>query len=687
MDPLKRIREKKSAAGPVTTGTLGLAAAPVPEPEPDNRGGRLMGLWFKREDHSADSRKMMDRLDANPSGLVAGQESDSPAPERRRTTRLSIAVPVTVSGKDAGGEAFQEETNTLNINKHGALLALHRRVAIGTELTIENRFLEVSLRARVITFKDRMSPADPDHVGIELLELKNIWGIQYPPKDWHRPLQQVTVPAAASPSSISPPNAIPISAPAIAAPTGIQDAAVSSQRAGMTSKPVPAHPATVEIDLGAFEKQAEQSAEALLKTFGAKLAKLGAQMGTRIQSGLKEAADRVEEKEQTLSALDAKLSSLSETLNGTLARAESTLTSAEDIGQRAAQETRQREDEFRLQLLQMLTSSLQDFEHRIDQSVQASTSAQKEQHSRLQQETLESLNEIHHRWREQAEMVSKEAVSNLPVEIERRRTEAIGQISGMAEEKLNAAIQKFEQKLESVASNTRETAAEQIRVETLSKLAPELAARQAVAIDQAQSQVKQTLAVALIDFEQRLQTTAAQTQESVSERLKAETLSKLLPELVGRQVEAIDQTRERVRQTVEAAMSDFQQKLRDTATQSQNATAERLRVEALASLAPELESRQTQAIDQAQQQVKQTLEAAFVEFEQRLQATAAQAHQSASEQLKMEALASLAPELESRQTQAIDQAQQQVKHTLEAALVEFEQRLQATATQAHQSAS
>ncbi|HUY15008.1 MAG TPA: hypothetical protein VMX16_15480, partial [Terriglobia bacterium] len=634
-----------------------------------------------------DSRKMMDRLDANPSGLVAGQESNSPATEMRRTTRLSIAVPVTVSGKDAGGETFQEETNTLNINKLGALLALHRRVDIGSELIIENRFLEISLRARVISFQNRMSAADPDHVGIELVELKNIWGIQYPPKDWLRPLQQRNVPDAASPSPTSAQNVIPTSAPATAAPTALQGAAVSPQPAAVTSKPIPVRPATVEIDLGAFEKQAEQSAEALLKTFGAKLAKLGAQMGTRIQSGLKEAADRVQEKEQTLSALDAKLSSLSETLEGTLARAETTLTSAQDIAQRTGQETKLREDEFRLQLQQMLGSALEDFDQRINQRVLASTSAQKEQHSRLQQETVESLNEIQHRLREQAETVSKEVLTNLPVEIERNRGEAMGQISGMAEEKLNAAIQRFEQRLESLASKTQETAAEQMRVETLAKLTPELAARQAEAVDHTQSQVKLTLAAALAEFEQRLQTTATQAQESVSERLKAETLSKLLPELVGRQVEAIDQTRERVRQTVEVSLSDFQQRLRDTATQTQDAAAERVRVEALAKLAPELESRRALAIDQTQRQVKQTLEAALGEFEQRLQATATQAHQSASEQLRAEGLAKLAPELESRRALAIDQTQRQVKQTLEAALGEFEQRLQATATQAHQSAS
>jgi len=267
------------------------------------------------------------------------------------------------------------------------------------------------------------------------------------------------------------------------------------------------------------------------------------------------------------------------------------------------------------------------------------------------------------------------------------RTEAIAQTSGKAEEKLSAAIQRFEQRLESVALQTQENAAERMRVETLAKVMPELEGCRAQIIDQTQNHVKQTLEAALSEFGQRLQTSAAQAQESVSERLKAETLSKLLPEMVARQVETIDQARERVKQTVELSLNDFQQKLQATASQTEDWAAERLRVETLAKLGPELEARQAEAINQAQNQVKQALEAALGEFEQRLRGTAAQAQQSASEQLRTETLAKLGPELEARQAEAINEAQNQVKQTLEAALGEFEQRLKTTATQAQESIS
>ena len=220
----------------------------------------------------------------------------------------------------------------------------------------------------------------------------------------------------------------------------------------------------------------------------------------------------------------------------------------------------------------------------------------------------------------------------------------------------------------------------------MASLAPELESRQAQAIDQAQQQVKQTLEASLAEFEQRLQATATQAHQSASEQLKTEALASLAPDLESRQAQAIDQAQQEVKHTLEAALAEFEQRLQATATQAHQSASEQLRTEALANLAPELESRQAQAIHQAQQQVKQTLEAALVEFEQRLQATATQAHQSASEQLRTEALANLAPELESRHSKILQQTNDLVQRDLANALSSFQADLSTASAQAHQEA-
>ncbi|HUK29547.1 MAG TPA: diguanylate cyclase [Candidatus Acidoferrum sp.] len=60
-------------------------------------------------------------------------------PERRRSERLLLDVPLLVSGKDVAREPFQEETFSVSISPHGALLILGARVARGQTLSLINR--------------------------------------------------------------------------------------------------------------------------------------------------------------------------------------------------------------------------------------------------------------------------------------------------------------------------------------------------------------------------------------------------------------------------------------------------------------------------------------------------------------------------------------------------------------------
>ena len=49
-------------------------------------------------------------------------------PGRRRSMRVLLSVPIVVSGKTANNEDFKEETRTLVVNAHGALIALAAQV-------------------------------------------------------------------------------------------------------------------------------------------------------------------------------------------------------------------------------------------------------------------------------------------------------------------------------------------------------------------------------------------------------------------------------------------------------------------------------------------------------------------------------------------------------------------------------
>lgn len=102
----------------------------------------------------------------------------------RRSSRVAIAIPISISGKDAADIAFKEKARTIVINKHGAKVSTFHHLALGTELTVENQLLGRSAQATVVWLGDRRAPKGPMEIGIQLAEAQNLWGIELPPEDW-----------------------------------------------------------------------------------------------------------------------------------------------------------------------------------------------------------------------------------------------------------------------------------------------------------------------------------------------------------------------------------------------------------------------------------------------------------------------------------------------------------------------
>ena len=68
--------------------------------------------------------------------------------ERRRSERFPMRVTLLVCGRSEKG-SFKEETVTLSINSHGALMALSANVAIGQRLLLMNPQTWDEVEARV----------------------------------------------------------------------------------------------------------------------------------------------------------------------------------------------------------------------------------------------------------------------------------------------------------------------------------------------------------------------------------------------------------------------------------------------------------------------------------------------------------------------------------------------------------
>jgi hypothetical protein len=113
----------------------------------------------------------------------------------RRSTRLSISIPVVISGVDAEGNNFSESVRTLIVNKHGGKIATTRHLAMGTEISIENRALGVVAKASVVWLGEKHHPGELHHAGLQLHEPQNVWGIAFPPDDWSIEPREEALPA------------------------------------------------------------------------------------------------------------------------------------------------------------------------------------------------------------------------------------------------------------------------------------------------------------------------------------------------------------------------------------------------------------------------------------------------------------------------------------------------------------
>jgi len=111
-------------------------------------------------------------------------ESDIPGVVGRRSTRLSIIVPVTLRGTDVSGQCFKENTWTISVNKHGGRIASFHLLAADDQIIVENPLQGQTAKARVSRVCEKRFPEDPYEVCFELLEAQNLWGVKLPPEDW-----------------------------------------------------------------------------------------------------------------------------------------------------------------------------------------------------------------------------------------------------------------------------------------------------------------------------------------------------------------------------------------------------------------------------------------------------------------------------------------------------------------------
>lgn len=114
---------------------------------------------------------------------------------RRRSQRVLMQVPVRVRGTDSQGNPFEEETETLAINAHGALTLVNARVTSGSKILLQHRRTQEEQECHVAF----LGPvrAGRAEIGLEFSDPRpTFWRVAFPPEDWtskHPEARPITV--------------------------------------------------------------------------------------------------------------------------------------------------------------------------------------------------------------------------------------------------------------------------------------------------------------------------------------------------------------------------------------------------------------------------------------------------------------------------------------------------------------
>jgi hypothetical protein len=115
--------------------------------------------------------------------------SSDPGAQKRRSTRIAQAVPISVAGVDALGQPFKERTTTVMVNCHGCKYQSKHYVPKNSVVTLEIPRMEPAFPPRIITghvvwVQRPRTVRELFQIGLEFETAGNVWGIAFPPEDW-----------------------------------------------------------------------------------------------------------------------------------------------------------------------------------------------------------------------------------------------------------------------------------------------------------------------------------------------------------------------------------------------------------------------------------------------------------------------------------------------------------------------
>src|ERR1700720_1065755 len=102
---------------------------------------------------------------------------------RRRSQRVLMQVAVRIRAEDVQGHSIEEETETLAINAHGALVLMKARVTSGSKVLLQHKRTQEEQECHVAF----LGPvrAGKAEIGLEFSSPRPaFWRVAFPPEDW-----------------------------------------------------------------------------------------------------------------------------------------------------------------------------------------------------------------------------------------------------------------------------------------------------------------------------------------------------------------------------------------------------------------------------------------------------------------------------------------------------------------------
>ena len=591
--------------------------------------------------------------------------SNSSAADGRRSSRISLSLPIVIHGKDAQQKAFRESTHTLIVNRHGAKFLTSQRLVIGAEVLVENPTLGSVARANVVWISAKRNQDGLQEAGVQLVESQNIWGLEFPPDDWTPNGKDLGAPAA---KEAPAPRPVPAeSVPAQTPPPALTSEEIATQ----------------------FLQELHETSDAHARRFRQRLDQVMQQVGLQLEIDLRERAATAIAQElatmeedmlsssQRLSALkgefqelDARLTEYQVSLGVALERAPLPLT-PEQIYEKMQAEA--------LPALNLITESgIASARERIQAQVQADAGqALTAWSNNLHAERDSLLDEA----RQQIMAVVSSALETLHQE----RDAGLKQMKRCLQEEIQENKERVVLQIKSKLDETAESHGESL-VARLNETARETGERQANVL---QTHLDALLASRLDEAQQHALSVGESLQNNLEDGLRAagekrsQELQARLQEIADKTVaSSSDQIRAQVEESANAvaekSLQSWQTWLQEIAHKTVTSSSDQIRVqvEESANAAAEkgVQSWQTRlqeiadkavasSSDQIQKQVQESAHAAAEKslhaWQARLQEVADRTAASSSDQVKgqiNEALSFMGPKLQEMQERAVNEA-------------------------------